>query len=210
MASLIIVCLVITEITLTIYQPVFAANKTPTNILVLGDSLSGAYGINMNEGWVTLLQQQLNNEGYDFNVINVSVSGDTTRTGLSRIDNALKTHKPKIVIIALGGNDGLRGLAMSEIKASLNSIIERCNIDKTKILLVGVRLPPNYGPAYNQQFAEVYRELAKRYDIPLVPRMLDQVAEHSELMQQDGIHPKAQAQAIVLKNIWAGLKLILK
>ena len=210
MASLIIVCLVITEITLTIYQPVFAANKTPTNILVLGDSLSGAYGINMNEGWVALLQHKLNNEGYDFNVINVSVSGDTTRTGLGRIDNALINHKPKIVIIALGGNDGLRGLAMSEIKASLSSIIERCNIDKTKILLVGVRLPPNYGPAYNQQFAEVYRELAKRYDIPLVPRMLDQVAEHRELMQQDGIHPKAQAQTIVLKNIWAGLKLILK
>ncbi len=187
----------------------FAANKTPAGILVLGDSLSGAYGINVNEGWVSLLQQQIVDQGYDYKVINASVSGDTTRTGLSRIDSALKNHEPSIVIIALGGNDGLRGLAFSEIENSLSQIIERCKQDKVKLLLVGVRLPPNYGPVYNQQFAELYRNLAERYRIPLVPQMLNQVADHPELMQQDGVHPKAGAQPQVMKNVWAGLKPVL-
>lgn len=187
----------------------FAANKTPASILVLGDSLSGAYGININEGWVALLQQQIINEGYDYRVINASVSGDTTRTGLSRIDSALKSHTPEIVIIALGGNDGLRGLAFSEIENSLSSIIESCKKNHVEILLVGVRMPPNYGAVYNKQFTELYRRLAQRYDIPLVPKMLDQVAEHRELMQQDGMHPKAEAQPQVMKNVWTGLKLII-
>lgn len=187
----------------------FAANKTPTNILALGDSLSGAYGINVNEGWVALLQQQLIDKGYEYNVINASVSGDTTRTGLTRIDNAIKNHTPEIVIIALGGNDGLRGLAFSEIETSLANIIERCKKDKIKILLVAVRLPPNYGPVYSQKFAELYSGLAKRYDIPLVPQMLKQVAEHRELMQEDGIHPNAQAQPVIMNNVWVGLKMIL-
>ncbi|MCW9030005.1 MAG: arylesterase [Gammaproteobacteria bacterium] len=188
---------------------VFAANKKPANILVLGDSLSGAYGININEGWVALLQQHILDKGYEYKVINASVSGDTTRTGLTRIDSAIKNHTPEIVILALGGNDGLRGLPFSEIETSLASIIERCKEDNIKMLLVGVRLPPNYGPAYNQKFAEVYLRLAKRFDIPLVPQMLKHVAEHPELMQEDGIHPNAQAQRLVMKNVWPGLKLIL-
>ncbi|MCG6938062.1 MAG: arylesterase [Gammaproteobacteria bacterium] len=186
-----------------------AANKTPAGILVLGDSLSGAYGINIDEGWVALLQQQITSEGYDYTVINASVSGDTTRTGLGRIDTALKSHRPAIVILALGGNDGLRGLAFSEIENSLATIIERCKKNDIKVLLVGVRLPPNYGAAYNQKFAELYQRLATRYDIPLVPRMLDHIAGHSELMQQDGIHPDTEAQPQVMKNVWSGLKMIL-
>ena len=172
--------------------------------------MSGAYGININEGWVELLQQQLVNEGYEYKVINASVSGDTTRTGLSRIDTALKSHLPEIVIIALGGNDGLRGLAFSEIESSLSSIIERCKKDDTEILLVGVRLPPNYGAVYSQQFAELYQRLALRYGLTLVPKMLGQVAEHRELMQADGMHPKAEAQPRVMKNIWAGLKTVVE
>jgi len=183
-----------------------AANKTAASILVLGDSLSGAYGINTDEGWVALLQQQILKQGYKYRVINASVSGDTTRTGLSRIDSALQTHKPAIVIIALGANDGLRGLSFAEIESSLAGIIEHCRKGHAKVLLVGVRLPPNYGPAYNQRFAALYRGLAKRYGIPLVPRLLDQVAEHREWMQQDGMHPKAEAQPQVMKNVWAGLK----
>ena len=183
-----------------------AANKTAPAILVLGDSLSGAYGINTDEGWVALLQQRISRQGYHYQVINASVSGDTTRTGLSRIGSALQTHKPAIVIIALGGNDGLRGLSFSEIESSLAGIIERCRQNKAKILLVGVRLPPNYGAAYNQRFAALYRGLAERYDIPLVPRMLDQVAERREWMQPDGMHPKAEAQPQVMQNVWAGLK----
>jgi acyl-CoA thioesterase-1 len=186
-----------------------AVDKTPANILVLGDSLSGAYGIDADEGWVSLLQQQVITEGYDYKVINASVSGDTTRTGLSRIDAALKAHHPDIVILALGGNDGLRGLAFSEIENSLAKIIERCQQDKVQVLLVGVRLPPNYGDEYIQQFTVLYQRLSDRHHIPLVPRMLEQVAEHRELMQQDGMHPTAEAQPQVMRNVWSGLQPIL-
>lgn len=204
------VCLVMAGLALIVNNTVYAVNKTPATILVLGDSLSAAYGININEGWVALLQQQVINEGYDYKVINASVSGDTTRTGLSRIDSTLKSHKPEIVIIALGGNDGLRGLAFSEIENSLSSIIESCKKQHAEILLLGVRLPPNYGPVYNKQFAELYQRLAEHFDITLLPKMLDQVADNRDLMQDDGIHPKAQAQPLVMKNVWAGLKSILE
>ena len=142
-------------------------------------------------------------------MINASVSGDTTRTGLSRIETALRSHKPEIVIIALGGNDGLRGLAFSEIENSLTSIIERCQQSNAKVLLIGVRLPPNYGPVYTQQFAALYQKLATRYAIPLVPKMLTQVSEKRALIQQDGIHPKAEAQPQIMKNVWAGLEPLL-
>jgi acyl-CoA thioesterase-1 len=189
---------------------VSAANRLPATILVLGDSLSGAYGIDTDEGWVTLLQQQLEDDGYEYRVINASVSGDTTRTGLSRIDSAMQTHKPSIVIIALGGNDGLRGLAFSEIESSLANIIERCRQDNARILLAGVRLPPNYGPVYNEQFAALYRRLSDKYQIPLVPRILDQVAENRDMLQEDGVHPKAEAQPQIMKNVWAGLKPMLE
>ena len=189
---------------------VFAADKKPASILVLGDSLSGAYGINTQEGWVALLQQKISKHGFEYKVINASVSGDTTRTGLSRIDSALQQHKPTIVIVALGGNDGLRGLAFSEIESSLANIIERCQQYNTSVLLAGVRLPPNYGPAYNEKFAALYRRLSERYDVTLVPRMLDQVAENPELMQEDGIHPKAEAQPQIMQNVWVGLEQMLE
>ena len=187
-----------------------ASNKTPDSILVLGDSLSAAYGININEGWVSLLQQQLVNQGYKYKIINASVSGDTTRTGLSRIDSALQEHKPSIVIIALGGNDGLRGLAFSEIELSLAKIIERCTKDNVQVLLSGLRLPANYGVEYNLQFTALYQRLSERYKVALVPRLLDQVGEHRELLQQDGIHPKAQAQPQIMKNVWSKLKAMLE
>lgn len=201
---------VIFSICLALNHTAYASGKTPPAILVLGDSLSGAYGINIEQGWVALLQQQITDEGYDYRIINASISGDTTRTGLGRIDSALNSHEPEIVIITLGGNDGLRGLAFSEIENSLGSIIERCKKANSKILLVGVRLPPNYGTAYNQKFAELYQQLATRYHVPLVPRMLDQVADHPELMQPDGIHPAAQGQPQVMKNVWSGLTSILQ
>lgn len=189
---------------------VSAANKTPAAILVLGDSLSGAYGIDTREGWVALLQQQIVKQGYEYQVINASVSGDTTRTGLSRTEAALQQHQPAIVIVALGGNDGLRGLAFSEIESSLANIIQRCQQDDARVLLVGVRLPPNYGPAYNEKFAALYRDLAGQYHVPLVPRMLNQVAEHRELLQADGIHPTAEAQPQIMMNVWTGLKPMLQ
>jgi acyl-CoA thioesterase-1 len=192
------------------YLTALADHKTPATILVLGDSLSGAWGIDKDRGWVALLQQHLTASGHDYTVINVSVSGDTTRTGLGRIDSALKTHKPAIVIIALGGNDGLRGLAFSEIEGSLAGIIERCKENGAHVLLAGVRLPPNYGPAYNQRFAELYRGLSDRYSIPLVPQILRDVAGHRDLLQEDGIHPKVEAQAQIMRNVWEGLEPVLK
>jgi acyl-CoA thioesterase-1 len=194
---------------LSLNPTVSAANSLPATVLVLGDSLSGAYGIDTDKGWVALLQQKISDEGYEYTVINASVSGDTTRTGLSRIDSALQAHKPVIVIIALGGNDGLRGLAFSEIESSLARIIERCRQDDAQILLAGVRLPPNYGPVYNEQFAALYRRLSDKYNIPLVPRILDQVAENRDLLQEDGIHPKAEAQPQIMRNVWAGLEPLL-
>ena len=136
-----------------VYPTAYAAGKTPATILVLGDSLSGAYGLNVDEGWVALLQQQVTRHGYNYQVINASVSGDTTRTGLSRIEPALKKHQPDIVIVALGGNDGLRGLPFSEIESSLARIIELSKMQGAQLLLVGVRLPPNYGQVNNQNFA---------------------------------------------------------
>lgn len=207
--SLYIVTLVLLTIVQSYNHTVFAANKTPANILVLGDSLSAAYGIDVDAGWVALLQRQIIKQGYDYKVINVSVSGDTTRTGLSRVDSALENHKPEVVIIALGGNDGLRGLAFSEIETSLSSIIERCKKTQSEILLVGVRMPPNYGAVYSQKFAQLYQHLASRYDIVLLPKMLDQVADNTELMQADGIHPKASAQPKIMQNIWSALKPVL-
>jgi len=190
--------------------PALSAEKQPPVILVIGDSLSGAYGINIDEGWVDLLQQQISSAGYNYSVINASVSGDTSRTGLGRTAAALQTHKPSIVIVALGGNDGLRGLALSETETSLAGIIERSQLQKALVLLAGVRLPPNYGPVYNQHFAAVYRRLSDRYGIALVPQMLDQVADHRELLQDDGIHPTAAGQPGIMHNIWTGLKPLLQ
>lgn len=187
-----------------------ATDETQGNILVLGDSLSGAYGIDRDQGWVSLLQEQLSQEGYDYHVINASVSGDTTRTALSRLEPILRAHQPAIVIVALGGNDGLRGLSFTEIKSSLASIIERSQQYHARVLLAGVRLPPNYGPAYNARFAAVYRELAHRYDVPLVPKILAQVADDPALMQSDGIHPTVDAQPRIMHNIREKLVPMLK
>ena len=195
---------------LLLYDTAFAVNKTPARILVLGDSLSGSYGIDTDEGWVALLQNKITKQGFDYMVINASVSGDTTRTGLGRIESVVTQHNPAIVIVALGGNDGLRGLAFGEIESSLALIIERCQQDGAKVLLVGVRLPPNYGPAYNEKFAALYTDLSERYSVPLVPRMLDQVAENRALMQADGIHPMAEAQPRIMQNVWVGLEPMLK
>jgi acyl-CoA thioesterase-1 len=187
----------------------YAEAKTPKSILVLGDSLSGAYGLDTDQGWVMLLQQNLSRQDYDYRVVNASVSGDTTRTGLGRIQSALKMHSPSITIIALGGNDGLRGLPFTEVENSLAEIIERCKTYGSQVLLIGVRLPPNYGPVYNRKFAEIYQRLSDRYQVPLVAKMLDDVADNGEFMQADGIHPTAAAQPLVMQNVWAGLEPLL-
>lgn len=184
---------------------VFAANKTPESILVLGDSLSGAWGIDKDQGWVALLQQAVTNGGYDYRVINASVSGDTTRTGLTRIENALQQHRPAIVIIALGGNDGLRGFMPQQTRANLREMIRLGRAAGARVLLLGIRLPANYGRAFGEKFHQVFLDLAAEEEVPLVPFFLEGVAETRAMMQADGIHPAAEAQPRILDNVWAAL-----
>lgn len=186
-----------------------AAAPTPT-IMVLGDSLSAAYGIEQRAGWVRLLQQRLAERGYRYQVANVSISGETTRGGLARLAQALKTHNPIIVIVELGANDGLRGLLLGEMQANLDAIITQSRRQNAQVLLVGMHLPPNYGPSYTRKFHQVYVDLAARHRIPLVPFLLEGVATDVTLMQQDGLHPAAAAQAKVLNNVWKHLQGMLR
>ena len=188
-----------------------ASNANPKpSILILGDSISAAYGINTTQGWVTLLQSKITTMGMDYQIINASVSGDTTRTGLNRLKPLLTKYHPKIVIVALGGNDGLRGLAFTEISSSLSKIITLAQKYNAKVLLVGVRLPPNYGAAYNKRFMNIFQQTASKFNIPLVPSLLANIDEKTELMQADGIHPKAPAQPQMLDNIWVQLQTLVK
>jgi acyl-CoA thioesterase I len=184
-----------------LFSPAHASANEPV-ILVLGDSISSAWGLNTDEGWVSLLQVRLNEKSINTHVINASVSGDTTRTALNRLDDALQQHKPSIIIVVLGGNDGLRGLPFSEIEKSLSEIIEKSQHAGTTVLLAGVRLPPNYGSFYNSRFAALFQTLSEKYKVPLVPEILAQVADDSSLMQEDRTHPTAKGQKQVLENIW--------
>jgi len=206
MRSFLLVTLIIVGSVLSVVKPALASGAS---LLVIGDSLSAAYGIDREQGWVQLLQQRLNKQGYDYQVINASVSGDTTRNGLSRLPPLLKQHHPDIVIIALGANDGLRGLDFSEIRKNLEQLILLSRQQGSRVLLAGVRLPPNYGADFNRQFAAIFQQLARRSDIPLVPHLLDQVSDHRTLMQADGMHPIARAQPQILDNVWSVLKPLL-
>lgn len=174
-------------------------------ILVLGDSISSAWGLNTDEGWVPLLQERLDEKSINYHVVNASVSGDTSRTALNRLDDALMQHRPSIVIVALGGNDGLRGLPFSEVEKSLSSIIQKSQQAGATVLLAGIRLPPNYGAFYNSRFAALFQSLSEKYKVPLVPKILDQVADDPSLMQEDRTHPTAEGQKQVLENVWPHL-----
>ena len=178
-------------------------------ILVIGDSLSAAHGIQVQAGWVALLQQRLNAQGYSHQVVNASISGDTTANGLARLPQALSKYRPEIVIIELGGNDGLRGLPLAHMQHNIAAMITKARTRGAKVLLVGVFLPPNYGRAYVEKFRAVYRELAAQHDAPLVPFLLEGVATRTDLMQSDGIHPTAQAQPIMVDNVWPYLEPLL-
>jgi acyl-CoA thioesterase-1 len=185
------------------------AAPPPQTILVMGDSLSAAYGIDPAQGWVTLLGQRLKQQGYGYEVVNASVSGETTSGGLTRLPDALKQHAPGIVIIELGANDGLRGQPIQVMHDDLDKMITTSRAAGARVLLVGIQLPPNYGAAYTQAFSATYKVLAKRYKLPLVPFLLAGVAEHREIMQADGLHPQAQAEPQVLDNVWPYLKPLL-
>ncbi len=179
-------------------------------ILVYGDSLSAAYGIAQQQGWVTLLQTKLLKQQYHYAVVNASVSGETTSGGLSGFAANLATSKPAIVILELGANDGLRGLPIKEMQANLSTMIQLSKKAGAKVLLLGMQIPPNYGPQYTQSFRLTYPELSQQYQTGLVPFMLDNVAANPKLIQDDGLHPNALGQPIVLENIWPHLQLLLK
>jgi len=188
---------------------VTAAAQAAT-LLVFGDSLSSAYGIGPREGWVTLMEERLKQKKFDYNVVNASISGETTSGGATRIDEALARTKPGLVIVALGGNDGLRGLAASQIQANLTRIVETARRRGARVLLLGIRMPPNYGPQYVREFEAVYTEVARRQKVPLVPFMLQGVAGERDLMQPDNIHPAAAAQPVILETVWKGLQPLLE
>ena len=179
-------------------------------ILVLGDSLSAGYGISTNSGWVALLQQRLEQQGYPQRVVNASISGDTTSGGLARLPQALAQHRPQLVILELGANDGLRGLSLEEMRRNLVTIIDKSREQGATLLLVGVRLPPNYGALYVKKFHDVYRQLAQKHKVAFVPYLLAGVGGRADLIQADGLHPRAKAQGLILDSIWPHLLPILK
>ncbi|MCB1818349.1 MAG: arylesterase [Chromatiaceae bacterium] len=174
-------------------------------ILVLGDSLSAAYGITRQQGWVALLQQRLHALGLDYEVINASITGDTTRGGLSRLPATLEREAPAVLIIALGGNDGLRGFAPQQTAENLREMIRQGRATGASVLLLGIKLPANYGKAFGEKFHRIFLDLAQDEEVALVPFFLEGVAETRELMQADGIHPGASAQPRILDNVWSGL-----
>ena len=185
------------------------AADAPT-ILVFGDSLSAAYRIPRDQGWVALLQQRLQQQGLPHRVVNASVSGETTSGGLSRLPAALQEHNPDIVVLELGANDGLRGLPIPAMQRNLRAMIEASQDVGARVLLAGMLIPPNYGPRYTSAFAASYTELAERFDLPLVPFLLDGVAGKRAFTQEDGLHPTAAAQEKILDNVWETLQPLLK
>jgi len=185
----------------------YSASKT---VLVVGDSLSAEYGISRGTGWVALLGQRLKDEKITANVVNASVSGETTSGGRTRLPALLSKHRPDIVIIELGANDGLRGLPVAATEANLRSMVDASRKAGASVLLVGMRMPPNYGRDYADRFFAMYAILSKDEKVPLAPFMLDGVAQKPELFQPDRLHPLAQAHPIILGNIWPHLQTILK
>ncbi|MBI4193738.1 MAG: arylesterase [Betaproteobacteria bacterium] len=186
--------------------PAFAASAT---LMVFGDSLSSAYGLPREQGWVSLMEKRLHERKPNYKVANVSISGETTAGGRSRIGAALKAHRPAIVILALGANDGLRGLSLDAMRANLETIIRACRAAGARVLLVGMRMPPNYGPAYSEKFQSTFRDLAQRERLPLVPFLLEGFADDRDYFQPDGIHPAAQAQPRMLDTVWKALQPLL-
>jgi len=178
-------------------------------VLIVGDSISAAFGLDTQLGWVSLLKQRLQKEGFKDTVINASVSGDTSAGGRARLPALLAEHKPELVILELGGNDGLRGQQPAQLQQNLASMIDSSRAAGAKVLLLGMRIPPNYGPRYTKAFAEVYSNLADDKKVPLVPFFLEGVGGVPELMQADGLHPAVAAQGKLLENVWPTLKPLL-
>lgn len=171
----------------------------------MGDSLSAAYGIPADAGWVSLLQKRLKTKGHAYEIVNSSISGETTSGALSRLPDVLKRHEPKIVIVELGANDGLRGFDVSRTREQLRSIIDLAESADARVLLLGIKLPANYGTAYGEKFHQIYLDLAEQEQVALVPFLLSGFAEERRFMQADGVHPTAEAQPLILDNVWQAL-----
>jgi len=186
-----------------------AAQAEAPVILVFGDSESAGYGLHVDQGWVALLQTRLKEQEYGYQVINASVSGETTAGGLARLPRALALHHPKIVILELGGNDGLRALPIAQMRANLVQMIDLASAAGAQVLLLGIRIPPNYGAEYAEQFSAIYSELARDKKLALVPFLLNGAALAPNLMQADGIHANAAGQPVLLANVWPALKPLL-
>ncbi|MFO1371193.1 MAG: arylesterase [Candidatus Competibacteraceae bacterium] len=179
-------------------------------ILVLGDSLSAGYGIPVEQSWVSLLQRRLTERGFPQQVVNASISGDTSQGGLSRLPAALERYHPTLVILELGANDGLRGQPLMAMATNLARMIQLSQQAGARVMLTEMRIPPNYGLLYTQKFQATFGELAKRYDIPLIPFLLNGVAGQPALTQDDGLHPRAEAQPRILDNVWPVLEPLLR
>jgi acyl-CoA thioesterase-1 len=184
--------------------------SSANTIVVLGDSISAAYNMPEEKGWVHLMQQTLTDEGYPHTIINKSISGDTTAGGLARIDKALEQHKPKLVLIELGANDGLRGFPPILIKKNLRELIKRSKKVGAQVLLLSMRIPSNYGKRYTEMFYNNYPELADEMDIPFVPFILEDIALAKDMFQADKLHPNQKAQPIITEKVWEYLKPVLE
>ncbi len=183
-----------------------SANSGAPALLILGDSVSAGYGMEMDQTWGALLQSRLDDEGYEYRVVNASISGDTSEGGAARIGAALDTFDPAVVVLELGGNDGLRGLPTARMKSNLKKIIDSSREAGADVVLLGIKIPPNYGQRYTQAFERVYHELADEFGLPWVEFFMDGVALDEELMQSDGIHPNVEAQSVLLDNAWPAIE----
>jgi len=186
-----------------------AQNAAAATVLIVGDSISAGFGLDTRVGWVALLEKRLKAEGFADQVVNASISGDTSAGGQARLPALLAEHKPQVVVLELGGNDGLRGQLPTQLKQNLASMIDTSQATGAKVLLLGMQIPPNYGQRYTQAFAKVYGELAEEKHIALVPFFLEGIGGHPELMQADGIHPAPAGQGMLLDNVWPRLKPLL-
>ncbi|MEE9398583.1 MAG: arylesterase [Methylococcales bacterium] len=180
------------------------------NILIMGDSISAGYGLELDQGWVALLQKKMTKMGYDYNLVNASISGETSGGGIMRIGREIETHQPVVVIIELGANDGLRGASPKVMESNLSEMIDQASKAGAEVILLGIRIPPNYGKRYTDAFYNVYTRLAKIHKVSFVPFLLDGIGGNKALMQPDGLHPNADAQPKIRDTIWEFLKPVLR
>ena len=187
-----------------------AAGAAGPAIVVLGDSLSSGYGLDGAPSWVTLLEHRLAEQGFEYEVVNASIAGDTSAGGLSRLPRLLETYAPAIVVVELGGNDGLRGQPVASLRSNLVAMLEMIAANGAQAVLAGIQIPPNYGPQYTQQFTGLYASLAEEFEIPFIEFFMDGVALNAQLMQRDRTHPNADGQPILLDNVWPVLQALLQ